>query len=294
MSSQRTRSKGILVNIFQPQIEDDRGAKKCCEKVLALASSTDTDSFKNDYKTIFFKKEAPTDNCTFELYKDGVKIADLNNSTYGTFNDFGSIDGKEDWTIFRLEWRNVLLIDGVGNYFIRRNISNLGLPSVADDTLCYELWEFSFEIANRSVRFESVQDGILEDLNLDFKGLSLEDMIRVRGFFGGYTPKISQDNVVRTNNDVVQLRQNNYGEYLFKSEFLNYYTSQELINFHFKGYPLLVSDYNKYNHSYDYKETSIILESVETPKYLNEQRSRKALFSAKFRDQKENKRKINY
>lgn len=294
MSSQRTRSKGLLVNIFQPVEEDDRGAKKCCEKVITVASSTDTDPFKNDYKTVFFKKEAPTDTCTFELYKNGVKIADLNNSTYGEFFDFGDIDGKEDWTIFKLQWRNVLLIDGAGNYFIRRNISNLGLPPVADDTLCHELWEFSFEIANRTVRFESVQDGILEDLDLDFKGLALEDMIRVKGFFGNYTPKVSQDNIVRANNDLVQLRQDNFAEYTFQSEFVNYFASRELIDYHFKGYPLYVSDYNRYNHSYEYKKTPVILESVETPKYFNEQRSRKARFSAKFRDMKENKRKINY
>ena len=294
MSNQRTRSKGLKLKLYSPFDEDDRGAKKCCEKVLALASTSDSDSFKNDFKTLFFKKEVNTDTCDFELYKNGVKIADLDDSTYGTFTDFGDIEGKEDWTIFTLDWRKVLINEGVGSYYMTSQISQLGLPAIPRDTLCYDLRPFSFELANRTVRFESVQNGILEDQDLDFKGLNLLDMIRVKGFFGNYVPKITQDNIVDNDNNIHQLRQDNFGEYEFNSEMIKFFASRELIDYHFKGYPIYVSDYNKYNHSYDYKRKSVILESIEAPKYLNEKRQRKAFFGAKFRDLLENKRKINY
>ena len=294
MSGQRTRSKGLKLKLFSPFDEDERGAKKCCEKVLALADTTDSDPFKNDYKTVYFKRNIPTDTCSFELYKNGVKIADLNNSTFGTFKDFGDIDGKENWKIFTLDWRKVLTTQGAGDYYIKTLISQFGQPPLPNDSLCYQLREFSFELANKTVRIESVQNGILTGLDLDFKGLELADMIRVKGFFGNPNPKMSQDNIVNSDNTVHQLRQDTFNEYNFKSEMINYFASRELITYHFKGYPIYISDYNRYNHSYDYKRLPVIIEDIETPRYLNTKRNRKAFFSAKFRDVLENDRKINY
>lgn len=292
--SQRTRSKALKLKLFKPLDEDDRGAKKCCEKVLVFASTSDSDTFKNDYKTIYFKRNIPTDVCNFELYKNGVKIADLNNSIYGEFTDFGDIEGKEDWKIFTLDFRKVLINEGVGDYYMRSMISQFGQPALPNDTLCYQLREFSYKLANKTVRIESVHNGIMTSLDLDFKGVDLKDMIRVKGFFGNPTPKMSQDNIIHSDNSVHQLRQDTFYEYAFKSNMINYFASSELVDFHFKGYPIYISDYNIYNHSYNYKKLPVIIEDIDTPRYLNEKRNRKAFFSAKFRDVIENDRKINY
>ena len=294
MTGQRTRSKGLKLKLFNPLDEDERGAKKCCEKVLALASTSDSDPFKNDYKTVYFKRNIPTDTCYFELYQNGVKVADLDNTTYGTFTDFGDIEGKEDWKIFTLDFRKVLINLGAGDYYIKSLISQFGQPALSNDSLCYQLREFTFKLANRTVRIESVQNGIMVGLDLDFKGLELKDMIRVKGFFGNSTPKMTQDNIVNADNTVHQLNQDTFNEYNFSSEMINFFTSRELTTYHFKGFPMYISDYNTYNHSYDYKALPVIIESIETPRYLNAKRNRKAFFSAKFRDILENDRKINY
>jgi len=146
---------------------------------------------------------------------------------------------------------------------------------------CYELKEWSVENAENTVRVESVMNGYIEDLDINYKGLNWGSHLRFEGSFGYQQHKYDQTVIIDTNNIQELNRQDLTSEFTLKSKIVPHKCiTKPLYNWFLRSTELFISDYNSDNHSYEYKSFPVILKDNETTKYL--ERNRGAIISVKF------------
>lgn len=176
---ERTLSYAVKVNLPEP-IQPNRGFKECCYTSKVFGDLSDTTPYKNDFTGVYYKRPTTNSAVVFKLVDTGTLIEyDLNDSTYGTFQDFGGV--QTDLSFYILEWRNVLSLLGAGNYQIKQEISTVG---IAQDyySNTFTLEAFSINRADNTVRIDCTQDGYLVDKDVDFKDSGFKTSLRVNGF----------------------------------------------------------------------------------------------------------------
>ena len=105
-----------------------------CEYVEKIFVSPDfpDDYWKNDKNEFLFKRFVSADTVLIELQLDGVKVADLNDNTYGTFfNGFSSgSDEQQLYVGYLVDWLSVYNSFGVGRYKVVANLNIIGVSTV--------------------------------------------------------------------------------------------------------------------------------------------------------------------
>jgi hypothetical protein len=285
------RSLSYALRVTLPQgAPPDRGFKECCYTQYALASSSDADEYKNDFTGVYFKRDIPNTTVVFKLVDTATMTEyTLNSSTYGEFLDFGGTQ-QPDLTYYIVDWRKVLLSLGVGAYQIKQEITVAG---IAQDfySNTFNLKEFSIDVADKTVRIECLQNGLLVRPNVDFKGTNFRTSLRVRGFFGRAERAFEQDNLFKRDYDTEQVSMSISTEYKFQGLKLPECITDEIFNFILFGNKVLISDYNKNNHSYKYEQTKVELSNNEGTEYFT--LDRKANINLTFTDRLKNNRKTN-
>lgn len=184
-----------------------------CDYVEYAFAEIGGEDYKNDRASFLFQKLAPGDYVDFELYKEGVKVADLNDNSLGVY--YNGFTVKPLYVGYVLEWEKVLQFFGTGMYQIRVNRTILSNSDVIESVL-YKLVPYSDEIADKSVKIVGKQTGNIKNNPLDFTGLldgGWAFYVRVFGELKEVNPTYEQDNYLDSQENRLQIQDkivNNY------------------------------------------------------------------------------------
>ena len=284
------RTIGYAVRVNLPDSpKPDRDFSKCCYLNLALADVSDADEYKNDFSGCYFKRETPSSTVVFKLVNTAT-LAEyfLNSDTYGTFQAFGGV--QADLSYYIVEWRKVLTLLGAGTYQIKKEVDIAGI-SVDIFSNTYTLKPFSIDTADKTIRLDSYMDGKLIDIETDFKGTGYKTSVRLRGFFGRNERSFEQDNIAQRDYNLVQNTMSSKSTYQFQGLQIPECITEEIWNFMIFGNELVISDYNKNNHSYKYELIPVVLEDNSGTEFFV--LDRPVNINLQFTDRRQNSRKIN-
>ena len=247
MHEERTISYAIRV-VFPKEIDVDKGFSECCYDNIALASSSDTDPYKNDFYGVYHVRQLSSEVCDIVLLKDSVEYP-ITDNTFGEYIDFGGVQDNDVYKHFICDWRKVLIALGQGNYSIRKDITIAGQTfSISSNT--FTLREYSISNAHYTVRIDSYMNDFLVKNNVNFNKTGFKTSLRVRGYFGDPQAVFS-----KTSKIVGTYQQKDYQktidkEYVFEGDNLPECISSEIVYFMLLG-DVFINDYNTNNHQYD-------------------------------------------
>jgi len=262
------------------------------EKVFATVDGVDW--WKNDKSTLpLFQKIVATDTITLEMYKDGVKVDDVDNNTYGDFYDSFSLAPL--YVGFVADWFKIKEVFGYGNYYFKVLYTQIG-TSKEYFTHNYRLMPYSDYLANDTVRIESYQTGGILSSPFDFSLLLPElpngwyNSYRIKGNFGKKTPKLEVVNYVNSNYVLQQIQDKIKIEYQLETNLLPSDITNVLVYDNMLSNTLLITDYNIFN-SEILRRISVYPIDISIVKHLKNNRNQ--VFSIKFADKNENNIKSN-
>ena len=155
-----------------------------CEYKGNVFAEPGGEGYKNDKSQFLFRRFVASDTVAIELWKNGEKLVDLDNNTYGTyFNGFPSGTAEQQLYVgYLLEWEDVFNLHGGGEYQIKAELSIIGVTSTFESEL-YRLMGYSDTAADGTTRIETIQNGNIMSSIFDFTGLNWCQSVRVRGRF---------------------------------------------------------------------------------------------------------------
>ena len=287
-SGERTIGYAQMVNLPDAP-PPDRNFSKCCFSRIVLADTADADPYRNDYTGVWFKRELPNSTVAFQLrdVATGTLYA-LNSATYGTFQDFGGTQTELSYYI--VQWSSVLNLLGEGAYQIVKQLNIAGISvDVTSDT--FNLRTFTVANADKTVRIDSIMDGMLVSKDTDFSNSLYKTTMRLPGFFGRAEYSFEQDNIAKRDYSFMQNTMSSKREYKYQALQIPECITEELWNFVLFGKELFISDYNGNNHSYKYELMPVKLEGNAGTEFFVTDRG--CNINLTFSDRTENDRKIN-
>ena len=260
-------------------VEQNRGLKDCCCEQIVLAGGG-TESWKNDKSSAWIKLSSFDDSVSFKLTKCGVvtnyeptPIAFVNepNAYYTTIN-----------------WADVLLSDGVGNYQLEIGFMISGVSGVFTWAE-YNLQQYTIQNALTTARVRAIFNGYHEIEGINFTGSNVESTHRFHGFIGNRQPNTEIDNIIYNNREMKRVIRENLNDYEIITDAENECIIQPLVDLYLLSEnELYISDYNAHNHSYRYLDLPVIVS--ESPSIEYKTLSRKAVLTCKVADKLKNKR----
>ena len=291
------RTVGYAVGVeFPKSPPPDRGFKECCYSNLVLADLADSDPFRNDYSSVFFKRQTPNDTVTYELVGQSTGTITLLDGTHGIELAFGGAE-QPNLSYFIVEWRKILALIGEDRFTIKKTITIAGvsLPPVLSNS--YELRQYTTKLADNTVRIETNMNGKLVRIDTDFRNTGYKNSLRLQGYFGDRQNKFEQDNVTFSSKKGIpyfddQIAMSNDYEYTFQAyqvpECIGRYLNEEILF----GNEIFVSDYNINNYSYGFELTPVQLLDDTGATYAV--RNRLVNINLTFTDRAKDNRKTNY
>lgn len=277
-------------------LEDSRDwAIRCCSKNIVTADLSDDDLDKNDTLALMFNLTEDDDVVAFELFKNNVKVADINNQTLGRYWDIGSITYYPDQDLMcgvELDWNAVLTAYGEGEYFIRSTINGMDY-----DTMPYTLIAYNIFKLDGTIKIESYMDGLILRKRMNYKGLNIRSTLRVKGCFGYIEKELTLENDLYSRynanrRQLVQRKVNNVDIYNLELLPLHECMANEILDYHLFANEIYLSDYNANNYSYQYFRKMVFNE--EAPELLYTKTSREVLIKAKLKEKIQDNEKRNY
>lgn len=256
-----------------------------------FASDDPTEWWKNDKNEFLYKRYISGDTVDIELYKNDVKIEDLNNNDFGTyFNGFPN--GSNEQQLYKgylLDWHLVYATYGSGNYTVKAQTNILGVANEVVSRNFY-LIPYSLEAAHGTVRIESVQNGNIIGNIFDFSNLQWYQSLRVKGRFGNPQPIYSTDNYVSENRVIEQnqARMNREWDLFIKP--IPFEIVEKIIYNKVLANSILMTNYNIFAES-EFKRVSVVLKEASKREIENSQNQ---IYELKFSDNKDIYIKRNY
>jgi hypothetical protein len=185
LSGLATKVKGdSLPEIITRSVNDFCYCEVECPYVSTIFAEPGGEGYKNDKSQFLFRRFVASDTVAIELWRNGEKIEDLNNNTYGTFfNGFPSGTAEQQLYVgYLVEWEEVYAVYGGGEYQIKAELSIIGVASTFESEL-YKLMGYSDVAANGTVRIDTIQNGNIMSSIFDFTDLQWCQSVRLRGRF---------------------------------------------------------------------------------------------------------------
>ncbi len=213
------------------------------EKVFA-SQAPNNEYYKNDKNDFLFKRFVASDTVAIELYKDDVKIEDLNTNAFGTyFNGFASGNAEQQLYVgYLLDWELVQATHGNGYYQVKAQLNIIGVASTYESRL-FNLLQYGDVEANNTVRIESYQNGNIFGSQFDFTGLNWYSSLRITGRFGNPSPVLEVENYINTNHEKRQITAKNSREWTLITGLINYEVATKLLYNKLLGNKVLITDY---------------------------------------------------
>ena len=274
----RNAHKARFVKANVPQIFDaqNRGFSECQTPFLVLASTTETKPYYNDVTGVFLKRALSSDTVDFILEFGGEEITKFGTSVY-----FPGTPLAEGYVI---DWRQHLADTGAGCYTVKIDAVIAGVP-IQYTYGKFDLLPWNVDTAMHTVRLYSKFDSYALNYDVNFKGSGFVDSIRFNGFFGKMKPNTVVNNLASVDHLMKKTTRENNKTYELTTDLLNHCHTRRIIDLHLlHENDIYISDHNPQNHSYDYRDVSVIVDEVGEPEYKDSVRG--AVLSAIFKDKK--------
>lgn len=262
----------------------------CPAEELALADLSDTANYKNDRSSFLFRKIGASDSIAFELWSGGVKVADLNDATYGTY--YASFTAEPLQSGFVVDWRLVLSGLGAGCYQVKAPLTLAG-ESYTFESQIFRLAPYSDERADGTVKLEALQTGNILSAPVNYAGLvsgGWPQSVRIDGFFGRMQPTLEADNYVDQNYNTRQIQDRVVREYTLETKLLPSNFEKLFVFDAMLGNELFATDYNILN-AQIYRAVPIVPIAPEVSYYGA---NRRAKYAITFQHREDLLRKRNF
>ena len=231
-------------------------------------SPSGADFYQNDSTSFLFRKILSTDTIALELHKDGSKVSDIVDDTYGAFYD--GFTAQPLYVGLRVDWGEVLDLHGAGVYTIVANLDLLQTPTV-EESREFQVAQFNPERANRTFRIETYQTGNIIGSPFDYTDLlpnGWYQSTRMQGKLGEKVPELQVDNYEDDTYLLEQIQDtvvNNYtlSVFLVPEPILDIYSQDGIL-----ANRVEVTDYYLFNSS-DYRRLSLYPVSIESVEHYD-------------------------
>jgi hypothetical protein len=213
-------------------------------KEIVFGSNTN-DWWKNDQTRVTFRRYISADTVDIELYKDNVKIADLDAlSTLGTFTNgwTTSITEQSMYVSFLLDWKTVLLTHGWGDYQIKAQLNIVSNISEWE-SVPYLLLSYTDVRANKTSRIEWYADGKINGSLFDYTGLNLYHSRRLKAEFLEVTPTLEVTKYKTNISEWRQIQDKVIENYELRTKALPYEVTNNLTKVISLANTILITDY---------------------------------------------------
>jgi len=262
-----------------------------CEYKANVFAEIGGEGYKNDKSQFLFRRFVASDTVAIELWKNGEKIADLNDNTYGTFfNGFPSGSAEQQLYVgYLLEWEDVFAAFGGGEYRVKAELSIIGVSSTFESEL-FVLMGYSDKAADGTARIETVQNGNIIGSIFDFTGLNWYQSVRVRGRF--YEESEEFEKIVYKTQEYrqEQVQDKIIENWSLEADFIPRSVSEFLTKNAVLSNSFNVTDYNLLNEQI-LREIEVVPESIEKTRI---QDNRNANYVIKFTSRNDNIIKRNF
>lgn len=274
----------IQATSYAPPVEITSGDWCWCNyvcKAILPAFSGDTD-LTNDKKDFLYARITPADTIVMKLYKEGVLKATLTNDTYGTFYDFGDLTNG-NLKGYLLDWGLVHTAFGSGDYQLITTLTVFS-NAITIESSYFRLMPYNEQAANRTVRIESYQNGLIES-GMDFTGCNWYGQVRVRGHFGNKQPDFVTDNYLSSDRERKQIQDSITNTYTLEILGMSYDEKETFIYQTLLANRLFLTDYSIPNDD-KYRKKEVYPDSIEKLTYNKDRPGSHSVI--KIRDKKEN------
>jgi hypothetical protein len=218
-----------------------------------------TDELKTDSTSFLFSKRLNLGSVvvSMELYKEGVKIADLIDDTYGTYYGVGFSSDYPLYYGYVINWGEVLDLHGAGCYTIRNNWTLGALPTSVTESNCYYLLPYSPCNVEGTVKVKWIQNGNIESNSLRYAGLNWANWIRVKGIFWKNDATEEIDEVEKTDRSFENINVQSIDEFTLELKSSPYWITKMLDKNVCLGSQIFITDYNADNHRDDLNQFEV-------------------------------------
>lgn len=194
--------------VTQPIMTLDKTGKQCCFKLNVYAEEGEI-QLHNDRTSIYRFGNAAVESIDFYLqkYQNGAwgNVASLSDGTYGAFFALGfySDDFGNFYTGFLLNWQDVLLIIGEGQYRFRieyTDVMSNVVQEYSNEEYCLRTYNELF--VDGSVRIEMIQRGLRGNIFLTPQV----------DYGDGWYEQIRLNGILRFKNSSEKIENNQYGD----------------------------------------------------------------------------------
>lgn len=289
---ERTISYALGISLPSEQPVFDEIFKECCYVHHVLADINSNDDYKNDYSGFYHQRQLPNESVDFILlHVETNNEYNLNDSTYGSYFDFGYFSNNTNLKGYRVEWKKVLQEIGEGTFKIIKRFNLAGI-NFENFSYAFTLRQFSTAVADKTIRIDIVMNGRIELDGVEFKGSNWKHSLRLPGFFGRRNPKYEEDNLVGLDYEERQISMTQTNEYKMQTNLIPSCLTNEIFDFMLYANDIYINDYNLNNHYYDYIKKGVKFANNEEPTYSTT--SRKARLNLIFKDKFANRIKRNF
>lgn len=268
--------------------------------VFGEMTGTGTDLYKNDYNSFLFETPAISSGNTYRFFLDQkqgdtyVQVTALNNNTYGTFYNVGSLCANLLWKGFEINWAKVLQAFGAGSYRFRlqRQLFSRTAQCFQSPPFCLEEWDC--QKAYRTTKFTTYYNGgIIGNISKTNCGgkswsfcckiqvdgipksstpINWNDSIRIEGMLDHEEKQYERKTIKYTTGVVNRIRDEAVRKFRWRSGNLPFWFHDRFSVYGLMADRLTGSDYNLNNPDLTLKNFCIRPDSEYAPKYKGSSR----------------------
>jgi len=224
---------------------EDRGYKTCGEPRLALASEDTCCQWKNDVYGI----SLIADSITVELLHNGTLVPALGASLNFPF--------QENASGFIIDWRANLLEYGAGCVKVKVTYVIEGIEGYYWDSV-WDLMPYSVEASENTVQLLVNYDDLVKQDGINYTGSGFYTAIRFHGFFGNEQINSQHNNLLKSNDLRVKVRNFSAPSYDLRTRPLTRCLTRPIKHMLLNASNIWVSDFNMWNHE-EYRYFNVIL-----------------------------------
>jgi hypothetical protein len=234
----------------------------CCYELPVFAELVYTKDFNNDKSSViyFYGKAFSDALLELEQYTNGswVKVADLNDATYGTYYAFGFFENNQNEKAagFLIDWALVLSGLGVGKYRVKTVETNI-FGTTNKYSLEWSLKAYNSNIVNKTTRVSWWLSGVTGDssndqLKKDYGSLNWYNEVRLKNsLLWSKTSEYEKDYVKYQNGQKVWIKDERTRSYKFELLGAPNYIHELLSGEAFQADTIMITDYNSDNPAMD-------------------------------------------
>lgn len=255
-------AEGIRIPPQPVDIAQDICICRCVHEMLVFGdTAVGAPNHQKDQTSAIFQKLITADTITMELWKNGVKVADLNDDTYGTFFDFGDFSGQPFYTGYLLDWTLVLDALGAGTYNIVAQTNILTVETQIPGQV-FRLLPYQDLFANGTVRLDFTLNRNNQRSFFDFTDLNWFQSLRIQGKFITDIPEFEVTNYEDRDRNQEPIKAQTNPFYILETNFFPAILGKYLVNEGIHADSIICTDYNALNFE-NILELSLFPSSIE-------------------------------